>query len=330
MIAQRLSGSNALYYFLQVQKISLILFLVYAGADFSSAAETTPCGFPVAAQFSEEMITISWSVVDSAAAYNVYADLGSGPAVRANFSPIRTRTRFGFLWIESEGKKERVVKGKNVRLYVVPLFARINTPDTVYSEGARSCTVVNSYFTGFSNILDSAGCQRLLRQRQSTQKILPRAAQTTAKSFCGNYGRLAPDINALYRSKIDPEDEGACVPFSTMVAKYFTMKGIPCYRAQGEFIGAFHSFNIVVIDKVEYILDFTADQFVPGSAPVFMPRDWCFVDSCGSPTMAPRGTFTKLYRIETVYASDQVTFTGTPKARQYQRALDSLLSASGK
>ena len=271
------------------------------------------------------MITLSWPDAPGAAAYNVYADVGSGP-VKANFTTVRTRNRFGFLWIESDGKKERVVKGNRVRLYVVPLFVKENTPDTVFAEGRPSCSVTNSYFAGFSQVLDSGGCNRILRPHQATEKILPRAEQTTHTTFCGAFGRLAPDIDALYRSKIDPKDEGACVPFSTMVAKYFSAKGIPCYRAQGMFIGAFHSFNIVVIDSVEYILDFTANQFVPGSAPVFMPRDWCFIDSCGGPTCDPRGTFTKMYRIETVYASGQISFTETPKARQYQRVLDSLLA----
>jgi hypothetical protein len=257
----------------------------------------------------------------------VYADRGDGPPVRANFTAVRSRDRFSFLWIESDGKKERVVKGNRLVLYVIPLFAKGKKTDTVYVEGRPSCSVSNSYFAGFSNVLDSGGSDRLLRPRQTTQKILARAAQTARKAFCGRYGRLAPDIDALYRSKIDPKDEGACVPFSTMVAKYFTANGVPCYRAQGLFIGAFHSFNIVVVDSVEYVLDFTANQFVPGSAPVFMPRDWCFVDSCGSPTGTPHGTFTKMYRIETVFASDQITFTDTPKAKEYQRVLDSLLGA---
>jgi hypothetical protein len=310
-----------------VLKIVSLILLAFACAGFPSPRDSAAAAgsFPLAAVFSEDMITLSWADVPGAAAYNVYADLGRGP-VKANFSEIRTRNRFGFLWIESDGKKERVVKGNRVRLYVVPLFVKERIPDTILAEGGPSRGVVNSYFAGFSQVLDAGGCNRILRLRQATERILPRAAQTTHKTFCGCYGRLAPDIDALYKSKIDPKDEGACVPFSTMVAKYFSAKGVPCYRAQGMFIGAFHSFNIVVVDSVEYVLDFTANQFVPESAPVFMPRDWCFIDSCGSPTGVPRGTFTKMYCVETVYASDQIAFTDTPKARQYQRLLDSLLT----
>jgi hypothetical protein len=300
----------------------LVFVIAYAGFPGTSG-DTASCGFPVSAVFSEDMITLSWPDVPDAAAYNVYADLGKGPC-KANFAAVHSRNRFSFLWMESDGRKERVVKGNRVLLYIVPLFTKGTKTDTPLVEGFRSCGVANSYFAGFSNVIDSAGCDRILRPGQTSQKILGRAPQTTRKAFCGMYGRLAPDVNTLYRSKIDPKDEGACVPFSTVVAKYFTAGGVPCYRAQGMFIGAFHSFNIVMIDNVEYILDFTADQFVPGSAPVLMPRDWCFVDSCGNPTGAPHGTFTKMYRIETVFASGQITFTDTPKAREYQRALDSL------
>lgn len=271
------------------------------------------------------MITLSWPEVPSAAAYNVYADLGQGP-VRANFAPVHARNRFSFLWIETDGKKERVVKGKRLSLYVVPLFSKTTNRDTVYSEGKHSCNVTNSYFSGFSRILDAVDCRRILRLPGAAQRILSRPASATSDLFCGRYGALAHTIDAIYKSKIDPLDEGACVPFSTMVAKYFTARGIPCYRAQGLFMNTFHSFNIVVIDSAEYVLDFTADQFVPRSAPVFIPRAWCFVDSSGSPSSAASGTFTKMYRVETVYASDQVTFTDTPKATEYQRLLDSLVA----
>jgi hypothetical protein len=299
--------------------------LVIACAQFSYSGDSTSCGFPIAALFSEEMITLSWADVPGAAAYNVYFDKGNGP-VKANFVPVRTRNRFSLLWMESDGKKERIVKGNRINLCVVPLFAKVKNADTVYSEGKRSCSVTNSYFSGFSNILDSIACYRVIQPRQTTQKILipSAAAQLPRSVFCGRYGRLARDIDVLYKTKIDPRDEGACVPFSTMVTKYFTANGIPCYRAQGAFIEAFHSFNIVVVDSVEYVLDFTADQFVPGNAPVFMPRDWCFVDSCGKPTRRQQGIFTKTYRIETVFASDQINFTDTPKAKEYQRLLDSL------
>jgi hypothetical protein len=308
-------------------KIVPFLFLAIACAVFSASGDTAASGnFPIAAQFSEDMITLTWPEVPGAAAYNVYADMGNGP-VRANFTPVRSRTRFSFLWIESDGKKERVVKGNRLFLYVVPLRANVHKKDTTFSEQPKSCVVSNSYFAGFSNVLDSAACRRILQPTQAVQKILsPKAAQSRPDAFCGRFGRLAHDIDELYKSKIDPRDEGACVPFSTMVAKYFTANGIPCYRVQGMFIAAFHSFNMVVVDGVEYVLDFTADQFVPGSAPVFMPRDWCAVDSCGRPTRAPGGTFTKTYPVEAVFASDQITFTDTPQAREYQRLLDSLLT----
>jgi hypothetical protein len=306
--------------------------LVMALYGYTASVDSTQCPFHLAATFSEDMITLSWPDVRDAAAFNVYADLGDGP-VKANFSPVRSRNRFSFMWIETDGKKERVVKGKQLSLFVVPLFSNAKDNDTAYAEGRRSCTVMNSYFAGFSNVLDSGACRRILRPHTAAQTILtPSAARVTPGALCGRYGPLAHAIDAIYKSRIDPHDEGACVPFSTMVAKYFTANGIPCYRAQGMFINSFHSFNIIAVDSVEYVLDFTADQFVPKSAPVFIPVAWCFADSCGAPTGRPRGTFTKMYRVETVYASGQIAFTDTPKAREYQRLLDSLVAgpAAGK
>jgi hypothetical protein len=318
------------YFYRMFQKIFITVLVLFC-AGFPHSGDTTTCNFPVAAVFSEDMVTLTWSAFAGAAAYNVYADLGNGRGrVRANFSPVQSRNRFSFLWIESDGRKERVVKGSRLSLYVVPLLAKVLKNDTTYSEGPKSCGVSNSYFAGFSNVLDSAACRRVLQPRQATKKILTKATQSARDAFCGRFGPLAGDIDAIYKSKIDPRDEGACVPFSTMVAKYFTARGIPCYRVQGMFIAAFHSFNMVVVDSVEYVLDFTADQFVPRCAPVFVPRDWCSVDSCGRPTCTPGGTFTKTYHIETVFASDQITFTDTPQAREYQRLLDSLLAPARK
>ncbi len=282
------------------------------------------CTLPISATFSEDMITIVWPDVKNAAYYNIYANWGNG-VKKVNFSPVRTRNRFTFIWAENQGKKERVVKGNRVSMYIRPVFAQPKKHDTLYTEGIKSCTISNDYFTGFSLVLDSLNCSRILVTKQFGHEILPNAVQTSRDVFLAHYGNYAKAIYSIYKANIDPHDEGACVPFSTLVSKYFSHNGIACYRAQGTFMSMFHSFNIVVVDSVEYILDFTADQFVPQSAPVFIPRDKCFADSCGIPTSAPQGNFSPMYRIETIFSSDQVAFSDTPKARQYQSFLDSLI-----
>jgi hypothetical protein len=301
-----------------------ILLLIACATMASQRANAASCAFPVAAQFTEDMITLSWGDVRDAHAYNVYADCGNG-FVKANFAPIAVRNRFSFLWIDSAGKKERVVKGNRVTCRVVPLLASVSSKnDTVFSEGPAGCSVQNDYFRGFSGVLSDSAFSKILEPRQRCKKIFATAVSVAGAAFRAGYARPARSVFALYKSRIDPKDEGACVPFSTIVAKYFTKRGITCYRAQGLFVGSFHSFNLVVVDSVEYILDFTADQYVPQSSPVFMPRDYCFADSCGAPTSHPAGTFTAFYRIDKVFTADQIAFAETPKAREYQQALDSL------
>jgi hypothetical protein len=300
------------------------LFMTVVALFSCYGLDTASCRFPVKAQFAEESITLEWDDVPGASGYNIYADYGNGPE-RVNFSRIVSRNRFVLMRAGSNGKKERIVKGNRVECRVVPLKARIRKGDTTYTEGPALCPVRNDFFRGFSAVLSDSSCARVLEKKQFVRRTLPASASVPAAAFCSTYARLARGIHEVYTSLIDPKDEGACVPFSTMVAKYFTAKGVPCFRAQGVFIGSFHSFNLVVVDSVEYVLDFTANQYVPGSAPVFMPRDFCFVDSCGTPTSHPAGMFTRLYGIEKVYAADQITFTETPKAKGYQQTLDSLM-----
>ncbi|HUI93903.1 MAG TPA: hypothetical protein VLX68_16790 [Chitinivibrionales bacterium] len=299
------------------------LLLVFSACVYCFAGDSLVCNFPVSATFTEDAVTISWPEYPGAASFNVYADYGIG-FKKANFTRVATRKRFTLLWVEDNREKKRIVKGNRVECRVVPLIPHVNKNDTTYVEGPPSCPVKNGYFTGFSKVLSDTACARILTSGQRTAKIFPSAVSVSRAAFCSKYAGLARDIYASYTAKIDPHDEGACVPFSSLVAKYFTQKGIPCYRGQGVFVSAFHSFDIIVIDSVEYVLDFTADQFVPGSSPVFMPRDWCFADSTGMPTAHPAGTFTKFYQIEKVFSANQIAFTETPKAKEYQQLLDSL------
>ena len=269
------------------------------------------------------MITLSWGAVAGASAFNVYADFGAG-FKKVNFAPVASRNRFSLLWVDSAGKNERVVKGNRVECRVVPLLAKVKNKDTVFFEGPAGCSVRNDYFRGFCGILGDSACERVLQPRQLGKRLFPAAQSLDRTSFCSRYERPAREVYELYKSRIDPKDEGACVPFSTIVAKYFAKRGITCYRAQGLFMSAFHSFNLVVVDSVEYVLDFTADQFIPKSSPVFIPRDFCFADSCGTPTPHPQGTFTPFYRIDKVFSADQIDFSDSPKAQAYRRYLDSM------
>ncbi len=271
------------------------------------------------------MITLRWAPQDRAKAYNVYADHGSGLTV-ANPIPVSSRTQYSFLWAHEAGEKRRVVLGNRVRLHVVALDGEGCPEDPKRCvEGAQSATVITRYFEGFSSIVSEKQVKSVLQSAQSSPRILDLGERNTRREFIARYPGCAARVLAAYRTRIDPRDEGACVPFSTIVAKYLTEKGITCYRAQGRFISRFHSYNIVVVDTVEYILDFTADQFLPSSSPVLIPRDFCFIDSTGAPTRTPHGTVTPMYLAEKVFRPDQIRFTDTDEAGEYRAVLDSLL-----
>ena len=281
--------------------------------------------FNLRARFTETMITLQWDSIPGAAAYDVYADYGTGMR-KANFKPVVIRPQYSLLWIKEGDEKKRIVKGYRLALQVVPLKALISGADTSYADlPMRSIIIKNSYLHSYDSVLTGAQCASILRKKQKTPRLPGALPQSTRQRFIAGYPVVAQTIATIYAQLIDPRDEGACVPFSTLVSKYFTARGIPCFRASGQFIEQFHNFNVVIIDSVEYVLDFTADQFIPGSAPVLIPRDCCYIDSLGRPTEKPAVDSTRFYIFDRLYAADQISFSETATAVKYQRILDSLV-----
>jgi hypothetical protein len=111
-----------------IKYLFIVCFLVFAAVSFSRA-DSLSCAFPISAVFSEDAITMTWPDYPNADAYDVYADIGQG-FFKANFSLVKVRPRFSFLWTMVNGVKERTVKGYNVSLYVVPLFEKKQGKDT--------------------------------------------------------------------------------------------------------------------------------------------------------------------------------------------------------
>ncbi|MBD3391156.1 MAG: hypothetical protein GF418_03780 [Chitinivibrionales bacterium] len=305
--------------------VSLVCAFAAAAAPGGRAQDSSAVAFTLSASFSETMVMLHWEPLDSVHSYNVYADYGKG-FVRANPIPVSSRTQFAFAWIEEEGRRRRVVKGNSVSLYVAALAGvRCAEDASRCSEVARSTGVATRYFEGFAEVESRRKLRKVLVKRQSVSRILASGRAVPRDVFLREYPRLTASVVKHYRERIDPQDKGACVPFSTIVSKYFSSRGVECYRAQGRFITQFHSFNIILVDSSEYVLDFTADQFLPGSSPVFIPRNNCFIDSTGAPTDSPQGRCTKMYRAEQVFAPRDLRFTDTEEAALYRAILDSLL-----
>lgn len=302
-------------------------------AVMASAQDAAPVSIPaqsgtpfrLSASFSETMVTIQWPQLHGVEAYDVFADYGVG-FKKVNPVPVASRSQFSFLWVDEQGRKKRVVKGNRVRLYAAAIDSEACGDERTPCRYVRlSDTVATRYFEGFAMVESRERCSALLRPSQSSARILPEVKGIGRLAFVDAFPALSSCIADIYRREVDPHDEGACVPFSSIVAVYFSRKNIPCYRAQGLFISQFHSFNIIIVDNVEYILDFTADQFLPSSSPVFIPRDCCYIDSSGVPSCKPAGAVTAMYKIDKVYGADQLRFSDTPRAIHYRRILDSLL-----
>lgn len=283
--------------------------------------------FHIAAEFSETIITLRWAEIPGAKAYNIYARYSDTGFVRVNPVPVTTRPQYSFIWVGSEGEKKRVVKGNAVSLYVAALEGtHCNDHSSSCRETKKSGVVETAYFHGYARIVSAEDCGRVLHEDQEVAPLLSDVRQVSRRAFLREYPPYAAALDSIYRHTIDPKDEGACVPISTIASKLLTARGIPCYRCQGVFINQFHNFNLVVIDGVEYVLDFTANQFLPNSSPVLIPRDRCFIDSLGFPTGKPVGTVTRIYTVEKVFDADQISFTDKPEAQKYKGILDTLLA----
>lgn len=302
-------------------RISLLFLLA---ASFLNAGELA---FHVSAVFSEKMITLKWADIPDISVYDVYAMYDYSGFFRANPVPIATRNQFSFLWVDDgSGEKKRIVKGNAVSLYISALRGEGCADQTSPCEEAgRSVTIQTRYFDGFNNIVSGEKCLSVMRESQETQPVMEKLRGISTRRFHKEYHKLAFSIDSVYRENINPKDEGACVPMSTMVAKYFSSNGVPCFRCEGQFISEYHNFNLIIVDDVEYILDFTADQFIPGSTPVLIPRDYCHIDSLGYPTNMPQGTFTSMYAIARIFDPERISFSNTEKALEYKRILDDLL-----
>jgi hypothetical protein len=280
----------------------------------------------VSATFSETMITLRWQELADVKAYNVYARYNDTAFVCANPVPITSRPQYSFIWVGRGEEKRKVVKGSTVSLYVTALTGEgCGYAAGPCTEAGRSNALTTEYFKGFSRVRSAADVTKALTNgSRKTPALLDSAGSIPRRTFTKVFPALSRRLDSLYRKQINPRDEGACVPFSTLAAKYLSAKGIACYRCQGNFIKEFHSFNLVIIDSTEYILDFTADQFLPSSSPVLIPRASCFIDSLGRPTSDTSGTVTPMYIVDKVFHPDQLSFSESEEARFYREALETL------
>jgi hypothetical protein len=284
-------------------------------------SQTIPPPDSLQIHFSEKSFEIDWNPVPGAKGYNVYHSYSAhsnqnSPLHKLNKVLIRSGTHFTYIWKLKNGQHIPDVKGH--RHYIGVSSVSISKKDTL--ESPLSPIWTNDYFQNYSSIKNTDKINRVLLSTQKTP-FLPIKESITSKekiaAFIEGPGQL---LYQQIRQNIDPLEVGGCAPISVVAVKLMNDFGITAYRAEGNFISEYHAFTVINIDKIEYILDFAADQFIPDVSPVLIPRDYCFLNKNGSPDTSGA----PIYTIDRVYGADQVELTNAIGSDIYKKIYQSV------
>jgi hypothetical protein len=281
--------------------------------------------------YTEKSIDLSWDSVPGAVGYHLYTSPVPATPLssrrRVNQSLVTSGTHFTYLWDIRQGKRVRAIKGK---LHNVVLTAVFETQDTTL-EGPPSAEIDNYYFKGFDRMISRHAIEPVLREEQTATPLPVRSRRNTADGFIEFMEGPGALLQKLIADSLDPEETGGCVPLSTILLQLLNDWGLKAHRIEGTFIKEFHSFVVINLDGVEYVLDVSADQFVPGVAPVLVPRDFCHLDGRGKlaregvpvyvvgKIFAPEQTWLRQGKTSDVYRSMYETVRASREAATQQR-----------
>ncbi|MFP4521695.1 MAG: hypothetical protein ACLFQK_06070 [Fibrobacterota bacterium] len=267
----------------------------------SSPATPTPPD-SVRIDYSEKAFEITWDSVQNATGYNLYTtndrSIPFSKRKRVNNKVITSGTRYNYIWRVSGDKRIRDIKG---RRHFVTVTSVLDTGDMII-ESPHSKPVDNLYFEGFGNAVTSGKIKKILTVNHSSDSFSFASEVNTAENFIEFMIKDGKYFSELLSKKIDPLKIGGCVPIATALLKILKKNGITAYRADGKFIEEFHSFNIINIDEVVYILDFATDQFVPGFAPVMFPAEFSHINNKGR--LSKKGK--PVYTVNKVYSEEEI------------------------
>ncbi len=272
--------------------------------------------------YAEKSLGISWDTTPGAIGYNIYTS--STPQTlkkkkrKVNTKLITSGTHFTYLWHFENKKKVRKIKGYKHFITVTSVFKNNGKE----RESGFSPLKDNCYFTGYGPVLTKKAVQSIIQEKQKTP-VLPVIKYSNGKdAFLKFMAGPGKKLYTIIKEKIDFREKGGCAPVSTVLVKLLQHYGLHAFRIDGNFIREFHTFVLINIDKVEYVLDFTADQFVPGAISVMLPRDFCFLDENGR--LSESGT--PVYNIAKVYAADQVELSDDTSAVLYREMYNDIIT----
>ncbi len=274
----------------------------------------------------EKILEIAWDSVPGVEGYNVYTSPTPGVPLsrrrRVNQALIRSGTRFSYIWDVENGERVRGIKG---RLHYLSVTSVAKAGKRTL-ESKPSPEVDNNYFEGFGHASSADTLRRIFREHQTTEKLPVaehRAGRDSFVAFMEGPGAL---LQQLIRDTIDARAVGACAPLSTVAVRLMLAWGVPAWKAEGTFIKEYHSFVIVNIDGVEYVVDFAADQFIPGVSPVVVPRDYRHLNDRARLTTEGQ----PVYEVAKLYAADKSDLAPIEAADVYRHLMAEVLARYGR
>ena len=272
--------------------------------------------------YTETTLDITWDTVPGATGYNIYtgrsADIPKKDKIKVNQKLITSGPHFAYIWHFENGKKVRKIKGYT---HYISVASVLSIKGKNY-ESALSEEINNCYFDGFKHV-DSRNAILNIFQKSQKETFLPvKKIGNRKEDFIQFMEGPGKKLNALIKKHVDPKETGGCEPVSTILVKILKKFRLHAYRIEGHFIKEFHTFVIINIDNVEYILDFTADQFIPDVTPVIIPRDFCHLNEKGklSKTGIP------VYSIAKIYNADQTELTKDKSADIYKKIYNEVIN----
>jgi len=283
------------------------------GAGAPAAAGLQPPD-QIQGQFSETAIIMSWLPVRRAAGYRVYQS--NNPVLPkdkwlAETPEIIRDTFFTF--------QRPCLKGGRVYLAV----CSVDSSAGGRGESRFSPIICNDYFREYKRMVNPVILMTSFIFQQ-TLKPLTGLRDNPRKKFLKFMQGPGPAL-AQAVSKITSDGSLAeAAALASLTVVLLEQAGLTAYQAQGWLIKDPHSFAVIKLDGVEYILDFSADRFFPGAAPVFMPREKAFLTASGTFSSEPKKG-TQFYRISAIEGAEQAGASLKESGNNFQQILQELL-----
>ncbi len=284
-------------------------------------AQKPPAPSNLTIDFGEKSFNMFWDSVPGVAGYNVYTRPDIKTKIRTRINPILITSgpHFTYIWNMENGKRVRKIKGYSHMLSVTAVCSTNNAA----VESAYSTELNNGYFDGFKKVTSWGAIAPVLRKSQACDTLpVPKHVNNGERftAFIEGPGRITA---TLIKQAIDPLQEGGCEPISTMLITLLNEWDLYAYKIEGLFIREFHSFVVINVDNVEYVMDYAADQFVPDVSPVIFPRDFCFLDGKGK--LAASGK--PVYQVAKVISPEQSTLSDKQSSEVYRTIMTKVLAS---